>query len=157
MSNDSVPIEELATERFFRDFDAADVAKLAPHSRLISYTEGTTIFRASGAADRFYLVRTGRVALFLPSLQEDVIVQTLGPGEALGFSWLAPPHLWRFSATATSDIELIEFDAAALRQAAIVDRQLHDLLMTRMFDVVARRLEATRMQLLDIYSDQRPK
>ena len=93
MSNDSVPIEELATEPFFRDFDAADVAKLAPHSRLISYAEGTTIFRASRPADRFYLVRTGRVALFLPSLQEDVIVQTLGPGEALGFSWLAPPHL----------------------------------------------------------------
>lgn len=151
----SLTVDDLAAERFFTDFDRDDIAVLAPHARLRDYPADATIFRAGGPADTFYLLRTGRVALYLPTLQRDLIVQTVGRGDALGFSWLTPPHLWRFTATAKTEVELIEFDAKALRQAAIADAHLHDLLVTRMLAVVARRLEATRMQLLDFYSDPR--
>lgn len=154
-SSGSKPAVDLAGEPFFRDVPPDEIAILAPLASIARYSQSTTVFRAGEPADRFFLIRQGRVALFLPSVRQDVIVQTIGAGEALGFSWLAPPHLWRFSANTQSDAEFMEFDARALRRAAIANRDLHDLLMTRMFSVVTRRLEAARMQLLDIYSDSR--
>ena len=40
-------------------------------------------------------------------------IQTLGAGEALGWSWLFPPHQWQFSARAVEPTEAVVFKAVA--------------------------------------------
>jgi CRP-like cAMP-binding protein len=62
---------------------------------------GNRVFREGDPADRMWLIVTGRVAIDtnLADLGE-VVVDTLGPGAALGWSWLVPPYRWRFGAVA---------------------------------------------------------
>lgn len=110
------------------------------------------IFREGGEADHFYLILSGEVALetVVPGCGT-VVIQRLGPKEALGWSWLFPPHLWHFTATTLAPTEVISFDAAALRAKAEENRDFRDELLTRVAKTLLERLQGTRMQLIDLY------
>src|SRR5690348_8533125 len=57
------------------------------------------VFEEEGQADHFYLIVSGRVRLetYVPG-DGIVPIQQLGPGDALGWSWLFPPFRWNFAA-----------------------------------------------------------
>ena len=116
------------------------------------YGTGQEIFHEGGNADHFYLIESGKVALetFVPGCGM-VTIQTLGPGEALGWSWLFPPHRWHFTATAKEAAELIEFDAAGLREKADENRDFGTELISRVSRILLERLQGTREQLVDLY------
>ena len=116
------------------------------------YEPGQEIFHEHGNAEHFYLIHSGKVALetFVPG-RSRVTIQTLGPGEALGWSWLFPPHQWHFSASATEPTELIEFDAASLRDKVEENRDFGNELVTRVARILLERLQGTREQLIDAY------
>ena len=80
-----------------------------------------------------------------------VTIQSLGPGERLGRSWLFPPHQWHFSATTPRPTEVISFDAAALRQRAEGYLEIRAEPPGRITRTLVQRLEGTRMQLIDLY------
>jgi CRP-like cAMP-binding protein len=114
------------------------------------------MFHEGGPADHFYLIESGQVLLqvFAPG-RGMVTIQALGAGEALGWSWLFPPHQWHFSASATQPTEVIAFGAESLRRQA---RQDHDFcyeLVVRLGQVLAGRLEDVLTRL--IYDLQRPR
>lgn len=73
------------------------------------------IFLEGSDADRFYLIHSGRVALetFMPGTGV-ITIQTIGTGEALGWSWLFPSYRWHFSARSIDETEAVAFDAQAL-------------------------------------------
>ena len=79
-------------------------------------------------------------------------IQALGPGEALGVSWLFPPHQWQFSASTLKPTEVISLDGAALRNKADTDPEFRDQLLTRIGRTLVQRLQGTRRQLVDVYS-----
>ena len=110
------------------------------------------IFHEGGEADHFYLIMSGKVALetFVPGCGM-VTIQYLGGGDALGWSWLFPPHEWHFTATTREPTEVISLNAAALRAKAEADRELHDELITRVATTLYQRLLGTREQLIDLY------
>ena len=119
----------------------------------VRFPKGTYIFREGDEANTFYLVREGNVALeiFAPQ-RKPIIVATLGIGEVLGWSWLLPPYHWKFHAHAVADTRAIALDGKCLRTKC---EQNHDLgyeVLKRFAQVVAQRLDATRYQLLDVYS-----
>lgn len=116
------------------------------------YDRGQEIFHEHGNAEHFYLIESGKVALetFVPG-RGMVTIQTLGPGEALGWSWLFPPHQWHFSASATEATELIEFDAAHLREKGEENRDFGNELISRVARILLERLQGTREQLIDLY------
>lgn len=116
------------------------------------YEPGQEIFHEHGNAEHFYLIQSGKVALetFVPG-RGMVTIQTLGPGEALGWSWLFPPRQWHFSASAIEPTELIEFDAAHLREKAEENRDFGNELISRVARVLLERLQGTREQLIDVY------
>ena len=110
------------------------------------------IFREGEEANQFYIIRDGRVALevFSPE-QGPMIIDTLGEGEILGWSWLVPPYQWRFDARALEPTKAIALDGKCLRNKC---EQHHDLgyeLLKRFADIMAQRLDATRIQLMDMY------
>ena len=116
------------------------------------YGADQPIFHERGEADHFYLITKGRVSLetFVPG-KGCVPLQTLGPGDALGWSWLFPPHEWQFSARAIEPCELIRFGAVGLRERAEENRDFAHELVTRVARVLLQRLQATRRRLVEFY------
>jgi CRP/FNR family transcriptional regulator, cyclic AMP receptor protein len=113
---------------------------------------GQSIFQEGGNADHFYLIQKGRVTLqaFVPG-RGAVTVQTVGGGDALGWSWLFPPHQWHFSAHSSDPTEAIVFGAKLLRDEA---EQNHDFgyeLTKRVSKMLLQRLQETRLLLVDFY------
>lgn len=123
------------------------------HARAVTFAPGSRIFEEDGAADRFWLIHTGRVALDLHATgRGDVVIETLGDGDVLGWSWLFPPYRWHFGAKALTATHAIEFDAASVRAACFADPVLGHALTGRFLGVMADRLQATRIRLLDLYA-----
>jgi CRP-like cAMP-binding protein len=121
-------------------------------SSLRRFASQQQIFREGAEADHFYLIVSGRVALetLVPS-SGTVTVQTLGAGDALGWSWFFAPHKWHFSATTTAPTEVISFDAAALRTKAEENCEFHHELVSRFAKTLYERLISLREQLVEIY------
>jgi CRP-like cAMP-binding protein len=118
----------------------------------VRFNAGETIFREGEDADKFYLIRQGKVALETAVPQRgSVIIQTLGEGEVLGWSWLVAPYRWRFDARATELTRAIALDGKCLRGRSEEDHDLGYELMKRAAQIMEQRLQAARLQLLDVY------
>jgi CRP/FNR family transcriptional regulator, cyclic AMP receptor protein len=116
------------------------------------FQPGEQIFKRGYDADHFYLIRHGKVALeaaYVPG-EGLITIQTLGAGEALGWSWLFPPHQWHFSARAVEPTEAVVFKADALRNKAKETPAFGYNLALRVGDIMLRQLLATRIRLLDV-------
>ena len=118
----------------------------------VGFTHGELLAREGAPADTFYLVRKGRVALttHVPA-RGAVVIETLDPGEVVGWSWLFPPYVWHFDARAVDDVRAVAFDGACLRGKCEVDHSLGYTLMGRFAAVMIDRLQHTRLRLLDVY------
>ena len=126
---------------------------IAACARFARFDTDVAIFLEGQPADRFYVLREGSVALEVASPERGpIVIQTLGPGEALGWSWLFPPHRWHLDAVTRSAVAAIGFDGACLRAKCDADHELGYQLMGRFADLMLRRLMATRLQLLDVYA-----
>ena len=113
------------------------------------------IFREGDEANQFYLIRHGKVALEISAAERGPIaIMTLGEGEVLGWSWLFPPYRWRFDARAVELTRAIAMDGKCLRGKCEQDHQLGYELMKRVARVIEERLQATRLQLLNVYDLQ---
>lgn len=121
-------------------------------ARQVSFPAGTRVFEEGGRADRFWIIRGGAVALdvHVPG-RHAATVETLGPGELLGWSWLVPPHQWHLGAETRGPVRADEFDAVRVRELAAGDPVLGKALAEYVATVVGERLRATRTRLLDLY------
>jgi CRP/FNR family cyclic AMP-dependent transcriptional regulator len=116
--------------------------------------EGSFLFREGEPARRFYLIRHGRVALEIAAPgRGHIVVQTVGEGGVVGFSWLFQPHLTKFDARAVEQTRAIAMDGVCLRGKCEEDNRLGFDLMQRFARVLVQRLQATRLQLLDVYGN----
>lgn len=113
---------------------------------------GDVLFEEDGAADVFYIVVEGKIGLELTSPgKEPIVIQTLGPGDLVGVSWLFPPHRWNWRALAIVDSELAAFDATTIRSEMEQNRDLAWEVLRVVSGEVVDRLHRTRVQLLDLY------
>jgi CRP-like cAMP-binding protein len=114
------------------------------------------IFHSGGVARVLYLIRSGDVALEVAASGAGTrIVATLHAGDALGWSWMFPPYRWAFDARALAPTEAIVIDGEKLRQCAAADHELGYEVVWRVAREMADRLQATRLQMLDVYGERR--
>ena len=120
----------------------------------VVFGEGDRLFREGDPADVFFLVRHGLVALdaYVPN-RGQVTVETVGAGEVVGWSWLVPPYRWHFTGRAVEPVRAVQFDAVCLRGKCDDDAELCRNLLKRFSQVLVGRLQATRLQLMDVYGD----
>ena len=112
------------------------------------------IFREGEIANRFYLIEHGQVVLEADSPSDQhIVIETIGDGDLLGWSWLFPPYAWHFSARATESTSAIFFYGTVLREYCEKDPSLGFELFKRMSEVMTRRLQSARTRLLKAYSD----
>ena len=145
--------EILATHPLFKGLDDKATALLAGCARNEHFRAGSYLFRTDQAADRFYLIRAGDVALELAMPGRGrLVVQSVHEGQIVGASWILPPYRWRFDARALGDVRATGLDAACLRGKCDEDPALGYQVMQRFLPVVAERLQTTRLRLVDLYA-----
>jgi CRP-like cAMP-binding protein len=145
----------LAEHPFFRGLSAEDIQLLVSCASNVVFKAGEMICREGDEATQFYLIRQGKVALeiYVPE-RGQVVLQTLGAGEVVGWSWLIPPYKWRFDVRAVELVRAIALDGKCLRGKCDANPRLGYELLKRVAQVFAERLLATRLQLLDVYGDR---
>lgn len=91
-------------------------------AREVSFPAGARIFEEGRHAGRFRMIRTGSVALdpHVPG-RSAAVVETLSPGDLLGWSRLFPPCARHLGAEALSPVRAVEFDAARVREPCEAD------------------------------------
>ena len=145
----------LATLRrhpFVREFEPRHVERLAGLARDVRFDRDHVIFREGDDCSEFYLIVTGLVALEIAAPGHTFRVQTLFAGDELGWSALLMGSGKQFQARALERVDALAFEGADLLAACREDTAFGFALMQRLLAVVAERLQATRIQLLDMYS-----
>ena len=135
---------------FFKGLNPHQLKLLTDLALEIKFEPGETIFAQGSPANRFYLIVEGEVVV--ESEKEDhsaIPIQTLGPGDALGWSWLFPPYYLHFSARATKPTRAIFFYGTRLREYCEEDHELGYQLMKRIAEVASQSLQATQQRLMN--------
>lgn len=144
--------ELIAGAQSFAGLHQAQLELIAGCGRLVRFGENEYLMREGDPADTFYLVRTGAVALEIHAPgRGPLMIETLDPGEVIGWSWLFPPYRCELDARTLEPCGLVAFDGACLRDKCERDHELGYQLMLRFAANVIDRLQATRLQLLDVY------
>ena len=142
----------LARHPFFHDLDPQYLRLLVQCAGNTVFKPGTLIAAQNDDIDRFYLIREGKVAVgFYSSDRGPITIQTLSEGDILGWDWLLPPYRWHLDARAVETTRAIGFDGGCLRQRCAADHHLGYTFLMRFTPVVVQQLEATRLQLLDVF------
>jgi CRP/FNR family cyclic AMP-dependent transcriptional regulator len=137
---------------FIEEFSPRDIEKLTAHARSVHFENGQIIFRQDDECSDFYLIVSGRVALEIEAPDHILRVQTLTAGDELGWSAILMGRTKHFQARALEPVEALALDGAELLEECRKDKAFGFALMYRLLGVVSGRLQATRLQLLDMHS-----
>jgi CRP-like cAMP-binding protein len=145
-------IEEILTEHpLFQGMEQNYLEWISGCASNTQFRSGEFIFHEGEDAHYFYIIRHGKVTVetFAPG-RGAITFQVLKENDVLGWSWLFPPHKWAFDARALDLTRALIFDGRCLRGKFTEDPRLGYELMQRFASVITQRLQATRMQLMDL-------
>jgi CRP/FNR family cyclic AMP-dependent transcriptional regulator len=145
----------VAFHPFLAGLNPAQLALLTDCAIPVRFNKGQTILREGEMANRFYLIESGKVVLESgEGFGDPVIIETIGAGDLLGWSWMFPPYVWHFTARAVEPTEAIFFYGTILREYCERDHSLGYELFKRMTPVMMKRLQATRTKMLDVHANR---
>jgi len=156
MNTQTARITEPMTERvalhpFLAGMNHTQLAFLTDCAMPVHFKKGQVIFREGEMANRFYLIESGKVALESGSdLGEPVVIDVIGAGDLLGWSWMFAPYAWRFDARAVEPTNAIFFYGTILREYCERDHSLGYELLKRMAVVMNRRMQAARNRMVAV-------
>jgi CRP-like cAMP-binding protein len=145
-------LDLLTTHPFLEGLPIRWVERMSYQAKRNVHHGGSRFFREGDRADRFWLIRDGRVALeFNVHGHGDIVIEQLGPGSVLGWSWMFPPYRWHFGAVATEQTLAIELDGPGVRRLCEDDPALGYELTSRFSAVLIDRLQSARTRLVDLH------
>jgi CRP/FNR family cyclic AMP-dependent transcriptional regulator len=140
----------IVAQPFFKGLSPENLQVLADSSQPTEFVAGQIIFRRGDPANRFYVIESGKVAVELERPDcEPLLIQTIGPGRELGWSWILPPYNEHFTATALEPTKAIFFHGTTLRKCCEENHDLGYELMKRMAEVMLHRIQAATKLLLE--------
>jgi CRP-like cAMP-binding protein len=144
----------IGKQPFFSGLSTAHLNLLTGCAKNQRFPENTFLAKAGEAADTFYVIRSGRITVEIPVPGQDrLIIQTVEANDVFGWSWIFPPYRWVFDGRCQSPVHALVFDGQCLRNKCDADTDLGYTFMKKFAELMTRRLEATRFQLLDIYAN----
>lgn len=144
----------LAQHPFLKGLKSEYIKLIVGCASNVRFNAGQYLFHEGEEANQFYMIREGKVAVEIQAAERgSITVQTIGEGDVLGWSWLIPPYHWRFDARAVEPTRAIALDGKCLRTKSEEEHDLGYELLKRFSAIIAERLEATRLQLMDVYKD----
>ncbi len=145
-------VADLESHPFLHGLSEPFLRDLVDHTSEQSYAAGTTICREGEPAGEFYLILSGKIGLELAAPDRPrLTVLTLGPGEVFGWSWLVPPHRWRVDVRALKPTRALQIHGRELRKALDAHPSAAFQFLLRLVPVLGERLDATRLQVLDVH------
>jgi CRP/FNR family cyclic AMP-dependent transcriptional regulator len=145
----------VALHPFLVGMNRSHLALLIDCAMASHFKPGQVILREGEKANRFYLIESGKVVLeSSEDFGEPVVVEKIGAGDLLGWSWMFPPYVWHFTARAVEPTEMIFFYGTILREYCERDPSLGYELFKRMSPVMLRRLQAARKKMLSLHTRQ---
>jgi len=148
----------ITQQPFFKGLNTRQLQLLAASALEMKFETGATLFEEGSPANRFYLILTGRVVLSSEMEDRNVIpIQTLGPGDDLGWSWLFPPYAMHFTARALEPTTTIFFYGTRLREQCEQDHELGYQIMKRIAQVATQSLRATQRRLMQYIDKNIPE
>jgi CRP/FNR family cyclic AMP-dependent transcriptional regulator len=144
--------DQLSTFALLAGLSQTHIAVLSSAAQQVTFAAGERLFEEGAPAKDCWLVQRGCVAIdtAVPG-RGPVVVQTVGPGEVVGWSWLITPPKWHFGAVAVAPTVAIELDTDQLRAFAEQDPSFGYPIAVAMLAMVLDRLQTTRARLLDLY------
>jgi CRP-like cAMP-binding protein len=142
----------LKNHPFLKGLDDKHMETLLSCVTNVRFREGEYLIREGQEAKSFFLLRSGRAAVEIDARQHGMLrIETVGEGEVLGWSWLIAPYRWRFDACAVEEVRAFALDGVCLRTKCDTNPEFGYQMLKRFSLVMAQRLDATRLQLLDMY------
>jgi CRP/FNR family cyclic AMP-dependent transcriptional regulator len=152
MTNHSIE-HRIAASEFFAGLRPDFIQVLAAHAKPRQLAAGETLFHYGERSDRFYLVEGGQVTVEVAAITGPSIeLQELGPGAALGWSWLIAPHTWSFQARAKTAAELLEFDGNGILAQCESDPRFGYEVLKRFAALMSERLHFARRKMMDAWN-----
>lgn len=145
-------IDVLRDAPFTAGLGGSERRRLASFATIVSAARDDVLLREGESTPYLAIVTGGRIALRLRLPGRDPItVTTVESGDIVGWSAVVAPYRATSTAVAVEPTEAIAFDGAQLRLALESDEDLAAALYPRILRSVSRRLEGTRLQLLDLF------
>ena len=145
--------ERVALHPFLAGMSRNHLALLTDCAIPVRFTKRQVVLQEGDFASRFYLIESGKVVLESGvELGQPVVIEEIGPGDLLGWSWMFPPHVWHFTARAIEPTEAIFFYGTILREYCERDHSLGYELFKRMSPIMLRRLQAAREKMLSLHA-----
>jgi CRP/FNR family cyclic AMP-dependent transcriptional regulator len=143
----------VALHPFLAGMSRTQLALLTDCAIPVYFTKGQLILREGEFANRFYLIESGKVILESgEGFGDPVVVEAIGPGDLLGWSWIFPPYVWHFTARAVEPTDGIFFYGTILREYCERDHSLGYELFKRMSPIMLKRLQAAREKMLSLHA-----
>jgi CRP-like cAMP-binding protein len=141
---------DIAAHPFLLGLSEHHLRLLADCATRVAFEADQVVFREGETANRFYLIERGEVVLETNTAAgKTLVIDRIGNGDLLGWSWLFPPHLWHFTARASEATTAIFFYGTILREYCEKDHTLGYALLKRMSEVMTRRLQLARAKLVE--------
>jgi CRP/FNR family transcriptional regulator, cyclic AMP receptor protein len=156
-TEDETIVEPMATRVALHPFlvglSKSHLALLTDCAMATDFTAGQTILREGEFANRFYLIESGKVELESGgAFGTPAVIETIGAGDLLGWSWMFAPYVWHFTARAVDRTKALFFYGTILREYCERDHTLGYELFKRMSAVMMKRLQAARTKMLAIHA-----
>lgn len=143
--------QTLAATRMFGNLTPDQLSEIAALGEEVEFADRAVLMVEGEPANSLFLIREGFVALETEAPSGLITIETLHNGDPVGWSWLFEPYLTHFDARSRGVTLAVRFDAAALRERCRQEPALGYELMRSFASVIVERLQATRLQLLDVY------
>jgi CRP-like cAMP-binding protein len=143
--------------RFLDGIPPEALHQLAAVAHLETYEPGRLIFREGLPLPHIFLVAEGSVSLEICLAGQGCKrIQTVGPGELLGWSPILDQTPMTATSRALTPTRLVALDAAQVLALCHHNPAFGFTLMRQTARALAARLNATRLQLLDVYRQELP-
>ena len=149
MNNQSIT-EYLSAHEFFSKFSDDSLKFLCECSSTREIKKGQILFRQGEHADKFYVVRSGRISIQMPAIMGPTLeIQAVDEDQVLGWSWLISPYKWNFQIKAEEDSELLQFDGVAILARCEQEPKFGYELLKKFAGLMSVRLNAARQKMMD--------
>jgi CRP-like cAMP-binding protein len=144
-------LEELQKAKFAIELTEPHLRALARMARLHECPQGTVLFEEGEDSPYIYCVLRGVVSLQVREpYGESIEIDTVGPGELLGWSPVFGRHAMTASAHAATPSRLAVFDVKQINQLCESDPQFALAFLSQVGLHVSARLRSTRRALAQV-------
>lgn len=141
---------------FFEGLDRSYIALLTGCATNERYEAGQYLFKEGDIADKFFIIRHGRLAVEFAVPGRLITLYTHDEGDVVGWSWLFSPYHWHYSGRALELTRVIALDGVCLRNKCEEDPKLGYEFVKRFSYKMMKSMDSTRLQLLDMYGLRQP-